>query len=417
MSDIKTFLGVRDVGTLAQAIVDTVAEPLVVLDRHLRVITASRSFYLTFQVNRQNTQGRLLYDLGEGQWNIAELRLLLERVLTEHGVVEAYEVAREFPGLGWRTMRLSARKVLYEDNPDPTLLLTIADVTELRAIEQEMKELMWQKELLLEEMQHRVANSLTIIASILMLKARTVQSEETRQHLQDAHCRVMSVAAVQNQLHSAGQITSIEIASYLTRLCEALAESMIGESRPISLKVAAAEGRLPSKEAVSIGLLVTELVINALKHAFPAATRAGRVDVAYEAAGNNWKLSISDNGIGVPDANGGRLGQKKAGLGTSIVQALAQQLEAEVDVVSSPAGTIVSITHATFAAGQALAEDRSHAGHVPGPSLSQNVFTHVARGNSVTTPPEIKAFQLIARPRLNMRPSGASKAGASAKSD
>ena len=190
MSDIQTFMGVEDVSTLAQAIVDTVAEPLVVLDSDLRVITASRSFYLTFGVDRQNTQGQLLYDLGDGQWDIDELRVLLERVLPEHGVVEGYEVDREFPGIGRRTMRLSARRVFYEGNTRTSLLLTMADVTDRRAMEQEMKELMWQKELLLEEMQHRVANSLTIIASILMLKARTVQSDETRrprhQHRQGA---------------------------------------------------------------------------------------------------------------------------------------------------------------------------------------------------------------------------------------
>jgi chemotaxis protein methyltransferase CheR len=147
-----------------------------------------------------------------------------------------------------------------------------------------------------------------------MLKARTVHSEETRRHLQDAHSRVMSVAAVQNHLHSAGQITSIEMAPYLSRLCDSLAESMIGENRPVLLKVEIAGGHLPSRQAVSIGLLVTELVINALKHAFPAATRDARVDVAYEVAGTNWKLAISDNGIGAPDANGGRLGQKRSGL-------------------------------------------------------------------------------------------------------
>jgi chemotaxis protein methyltransferase CheR len=378
MSDIQTFLGVQDVGALAQAIVDTVAEPLVVLDSHLRVITASRSFYLTFRVDRQNTQGRLLYDLGEGQWNIAELKTLLEKVLPEHGVVEGYEVDREFPGLGRRIMRLSARQVFDEGNPHATLLLTMADVTEQRGMEQEMKELMWQKELLLEEMQHRVANSLTIIASILMLKARTVQSEDTRRHLQDAHSRVMSVAAVQSHLHSAGQITSIEMAPYLSRLCEALAESMIGENRPVLLKVEIAGGRLPSRQAVSIGLLVTELVINALKHAFPAATRDARVDVAYEVAGTNWKLAISDNGIGAPDANGGRLGQKRSGLGTSIVKALAQQLEAQVEILSGPTGTIVSVTHATFAAGNLVVEDNSRPGRVPSrPPGSESVSAHM----------------------------------------
>jgi two-component sensor histidine kinase len=348
LSDIQTFLGVRDVGTLAQAIVDTVVEPLVVLDSDLRVVTARRSFYLTFQVNRQDTQGQLLYDLGDGQWDIPELRMFLERIAPEHGVMEGYEVDREFPGIGRRTMRLSARKVFYEGNSHTTILLAMDDVTKSRAMEREMKELMRQKELLLEEMQHRVANSLTIIASILLLKARTVQSDETRQHLRDAHKRIMSVAAVQDHLHVAGQIGSIAMAPYLSRLCESLAASMIGESRPISLQVRAAEGNVTSSQAVSIGLIVTELVINALKHAFPAATRDGQVVVAYELAGTNWKLSISDNGVGAPEESIGRLGQKKSGLGTSIVTALAQQLEAQVEVLSGPAGTTVSITHATF---------------------------------------------------------------------
>jgi two-component sensor histidine kinase len=365
MSDIQTFLGVQDVGTLAQAIVDTVAEPLVVLNGDLRVVTASRSFYLTFKVDRQNTQGKLLYDLGEGQWDIAELRILLEKVLPEHGVVEGYEVDREFPAIGRRTMCLSARQVLHQENSHPAILLTMADVTEARAMEQEMKELMWQKELLLEEMRHRVANSLTIIASILMLKARTVQSEETRQHLQDAHKRVLSVAAVQDHLHVAGQIGFIEIAPYLTRLCEALADSMIGESRPIALKVHGSAGHLTSRQAVSIGLIVTELVLNSLKHAFPPDTRVGQIAVAYELAGASWKLSISDNGIGVPGDGSAPSTHKKFGLGTSIVKSLAQQLEAQVEVTSGPTGTTVSITHGTFAAGNVTAKEHAALAQAP----------------------------------------------------
>jgi two-component sensor histidine kinase len=186
------------------------------------------------------------------------------------------------------------------------------------------------------------------------------------------------VAAVQNHLHSAGQIGSIEVAPYLSGLCEALAESMIGESRPISLKVEVVGGHVPSRQAVSIGLLVTELVINALKHAFPAVTRAGQVVVAYEVAGTDWKLSISDNGIGVTDANAGRLGQKKYGLGTSIVKALAQQLDAQVEVLSGPTGTTVSITNSTFTAGNVLAEDHSHPVRGPSrPPASENFPMHM----------------------------------------
>jgi two-component sensor histidine kinase len=136
-------------------------------------------------------------------------------------------------------------------------------------------------------MQHRVANSLQIIASILLLKAKTVQSEETRLHLRDAHQRVMSVATVQQQLHASGLNESIDIGSYLSNLCDCLAKSMVGDRRPISIKVHATDGRAVSSEAVSLGLIVTELVINALKHAFPS-DEEGEILVKYEAQNSGW---------------------------------------------------------------------------------------------------------------------------------
>jgi two-component sensor histidine kinase len=349
LSDIQTFLGIEDVGVLAKAIVDTVVDPLVVLDGDLRVITASRSFYLTFQVDRQETQGRLLCELGDGQWDIPELKMLLESA-PDLGVMEGYEVDCEFPGIGRRTMLLSARRVFYEAASDTTILLIIDDVTKLRAVELAMRELMRQKDVLLKEMEHRVANSLALIASILLLKADSVQSEETRQHLQDAHRRVMSVAAVQTHLHVAATIDSIEMAPYLSTLCESLTGSIIGDGRAVSLEVHAKESLVTSDHAVSIGLIVTELVINALKHAFPVTVKDGRIDVTYETSGTNWKLSISDDGVGGAEENAGRAGRKKTGLGTSVVNALAQQLHAQMEVLTGPAGTTVSITHAPFAA-------------------------------------------------------------------
>ena len=196
-------------------------------------------------------------------------------------------------------------------------------------------------------MQHRIANSLQIIASIILMKARVVQSDETRFHLQDAHKRVMSIAAVQKQLHASGATGSIEIASYLSRLCESLATSMIGDSRPISLNVIGDGGRASSREAESLGLIVTELVMNALKHAYPDEEAKGKITVAYDTAGKNWKLSVSDDGIGKPD---GVFAQAKSGLGTGIVKALSHQLDAQVETLAGPGGTIVSITHATFPA-------------------------------------------------------------------
>ena len=191
-------------------------------------------------------------------------------------------------------------------------------------------------------MQHRIANSLQIIASILLLKASTVQSEETRLHLQEAHKRVMSVAAVQKQLKGSSLGEPISVSSYLCKLCESLADSMIGESRPITVQVNAEGATVSSSKAVSIGLIVTEGVINALKHAFPEAKDDSLIVVTYTATAADWKLSIAD--IGVGKATGGSTANK-TGLGTSIVNALAQQLDARVDLVSGSSGTVLSVIH------------------------------------------------------------------------
>jgi chemotaxis protein methyltransferase CheR len=330
---------------LAQAIVDTIREPLLVLDSELRVVTANRSFYSTFRMNRQDVQGRPFYALGEGQWNIPALRALLERIAPQHAVMDAYEVVQEFAGIGRRAMLLNARELLYEDSAHGAVLLAVEDVTERRARERELRDFLQQKDVLLKEVQHRFGNSLQIIASILLIKARTVRSDETRQHLEDAYQRVMSVAAVQQQLLVTEPGAMIEIGPYLSRLCETLAASMIGDRRPIALKVLAAGGAVTSTQAVSMGLIITELVINAIKHAFPADRSVGTVTVAYEFVGQNWRLTVSDDGIGRPASQSEK---STPGLGTTIIEALARQLDAHVEVVMTPAGTTVSITHAVF---------------------------------------------------------------------
>jgi chemotaxis protein methyltransferase CheR len=323
---------------LAEAIVDTVREPLIVLDRDLRVIAASRSFYRTFGVEPGATVGRTLFDLGEGQWNIPALRTVLEEIIPKQRTVEAYEVEHEFPVLGRRVMLLNARRVRDETGSDSAILVAIEDVTQRRDSEREKDELLRQKEVLLREMQHRVANSLQIIASILLLKARTVQSEEIRLHLQDAHQRVMSVATVQQQLQASGLNERIEIGPYLMKLCDSLGKSMVGE-RPLAIKVEATSGTAVSSEAVSLGLIVTELVINALKHAFPAGEKGG-IRVSYAGQGSGWHLSVSDDGSGAPEEGSE---PSHTGLGTSIVEALAHQLKATVQKSSGPQGTTVTI--------------------------------------------------------------------------
>src|SRR5476649_2743384 len=302
---INQLQGIADAQTLAEAIVDTIHEPFIVLDAEFRVLAASRSFYETFEVDPEHTIGSLLYGLGDGQWDIPALRVLMETIIPEQAAMDGFEVDHDFPGLGRRIMLLNARKVLYETSSDTTILLAFTDITARRAIElekedllEETEDLLRQKQVLLQEVQHRVANSLQIIASILMLKARLVTSEETRHHLEDAHQRVMSVAAVQSHLHAGDGIDQIEVGAYLSKLCESLAASMIGENQPIKLKVIADAGAIGSAQAVSMGLIVTELVINALKYAFPVDKEGSMVLVTYESKNDDWKLVVSDNGVG-----------------------------------------------------------------------------------------------------------------------
>jgi two-component sensor histidine kinase len=341
----QQFTDSQDASVLANAIVDTVREPFVVLDEDLRVVAASRSFYRTFTVDPRDAQGKLLYALGDGEWNTPKLRTLLGKILPEHGAMENCEVEHDFPDIGRRTMLLNARKVYYEESSRANILLGIEDVTGKRLLEREKDELLRQKDVLLGEIQHRIGNSLQIIANIIMSKAKMVESEETRRHLSDAHDRVISIAAVQQHLHVPAASGSIELAPYLTKLCDAISDSMVGDSRSIIIKVCGDGGIATNRKAESLGLIVTELVINALKHAFNENSKDAQITVVYDVFGKDWKLVVTDNGIGKPDGN---FAQTKSGLGTGIVSALASQLDAQVVTVSGPLGTIVSVTHSTF---------------------------------------------------------------------
>ena len=118
----------------AESLIETVREPLVVLDADLRVQRATAAFYETFLVSREETEGRFLYDLGNGQWNRPRLRELLGSALFKSEAFHDFELEHEFPHIGRRTMRLNARRIPRRDPQQRTVLLAIEDVTERREI-------------------------------------------------------------------------------------------------------------------------------------------------------------------------------------------------------------------------------------------------------------------------------------------
>ncbi len=129
-----------DTGQFAENIINTVREPLIVLDQDLKVVTASRSFYKFFKVNSDETIGRLIYELGNNQWNIPKLRELLETILPEKTTFDNYEVEHDFFSIGKRVMLLNARQIKRAFGKEKIILLAIEDITERRGIEKSLSE-------------------------------------------------------------------------------------------------------------------------------------------------------------------------------------------------------------------------------------------------------------------------------------
>ncbi|MDZ4310866.1 MAG: histidine kinase dimerization/phosphoacceptor domain -containing protein [Cypionkella sp.] len=321
------------------AVVMSSNEPLLFLSANLKIIAASASFCRAFDIDSVTVAGKGLGELGRGEWAMPKLTSLLNATASGNALIEAYEIDLKRPDQKTRQLIVNAQ-ILDDGQKDHVrLLLAVTDVTDARAIARLKDDLLNEKAILIQEVQHRVANSLQIIASVLMQSARRVQSEEARGHLHNAHHRVMSIASVQKQLSTTNG-GEVQLRAYLSQLCESLGASMIADADRLSIAVNVDDSSVDADVSVSLGLIVTELVINALKHAFPDQA-TGRIVIDYASEGHNWTLSITDDGIGMPTG----LAAPKAGLGTGIVEALTRNLHGELQVSDADPGTAVTIRH------------------------------------------------------------------------
>ena len=328
------------VSSLGMALVFSSATPLLLLDAHLVVKAASGSFCSAFDVDCDKIVGEELSSLGAGEWGVPQLRSLLRATVAGDAAIKAYEMDLVRIGKPNRKLIVNAHKLDYLGSDDARIAVAVSDVTELRLAEKQKDDVVREKQVLLQELQHRVANSLQIIASVLMQSARKVQSDEARIHLHDAHHRVMSIATLQRQL-AATSVGDVVLRSYFTDLCDSIGASMIYDHNVLTLKAIVDDSATTSEISVSLGLIVTELVINALKHAFPERGQGGQITVEYWSRPTGWRLTVEDNGIGMP----GDPIDHKPGLGTGIVDALAKQLDATVTITDTNPGTSVGIVH------------------------------------------------------------------------
>jgi PAS domain S-box-containing protein len=316
-------------------LVETVREGLLVLDSDLTIRFANRSFRDTFAVAPEDALGRKLCELGNREWDIPELRVALETVVSDGKSIEAFEVDRFFPSIGRRVMVLNARKVYQPGNKVQQILLAIEDITERVRLEREHAIAGERIGMLLQELTHRVKNSLQIIAAMVSIEARSHKSGEGKAALERVSHRINALGHLYSKLSQADTIEAVDAAIYLDELCHDLIASVNEEGdTSIVLKTDIDNALLPTDRAIPIGLIVNELVTNAVKYAFPSDTK-GTVLVTLKRAPGELRLTVADDGQGADPR------RADSGLGGRLVERFAQQLGGQLKRESNSRGTTV----------------------------------------------------------------------------
>jgi two-component sensor histidine kinase len=253
----------------AQGIVDTMTQPLVVLDQHLCVSNANNAFIKTFKVERDEVLGQSLFSLGNGQWDIAEFKRLLEGVIPKSAAVIGYEVTHDFPDIGQRTFLVDSQRLVHPDNNSTSILVMFEDVTERHRHDV-------QRDFIVSETRHRMKNVFSIIRAIAMQTEVTDRTaEEYRESLLgrlDVTLRAQEIAA------------NTENANFASLLDNAI--SAAGRERIHITPGPAAE--LSRSKVVPASMIFHELTTNAMKY--------GALSVPHGEVHVTWRLEPRENG-------------------------------------------------------------------------------------------------------------------------
>jgi len=293
---------------LAQTILDTLREPVLVLDVALRVKMANRSFYRTFRVKPQETEDRLIYELGDGQWNIPKLRVLLVEVCSGDGQAEDFEVEGDFPGIGRRSMVLNARRIERETG-QPMVLLAIEDISERKTIERALQHHVKALERSNADLEqfgyvasHDLQEPLRMITSFTQLLAKRYKgkldadADEFIAYIVDGATRMHRLI---NDLLAYARLGS-RTAEFVPADCEAAfadAVSTLGSAMEEN-GATVTHGPLPTVMADKdqLGRLFQNLLSNGIKY---RTVDPPAIHVSARRNGNEWLFSVRDNGIGI----------------------------------------------------------------------------------------------------------------------
>jgi two-component sensor histidine kinase/PAS domain-containing protein len=299
---------------LAEKIVDTVREPLLVLHEDLRVQSANLSFYDAFNAEPAQTEGRMVYELGNGQWDIPELRRLLSEILPNDGFFEDFEVQHEFPGTGHRVMLLNARRVDHLQ----LILLAIEDVTERRWAEQE-------REILVGELNHRVKNTFAVVQALATRGHGARSVEDYRQTFLE---RLAALARTHDLLfESHWRGAELRSLAGLLRPFGESSEAIEIEGPPVELN---------ARQALSVSLVLHELATNAAKYG-ALSVPDGRVRFWWqiEHSDEERRLRLYWEERGGPPVTG----PQAKGFGTELIQrAFGYELDGTADLAFEPEG-------------------------------------------------------------------------------
>ena len=299
--DPKTATTLRQALAYAQSIVDTVREPLLILDGALHIQTASRSFYSTFGVSPEETEAHFICDLGNGQWNIPALRILLEEVTSKGKSFRDFEVTHDFPRLGRRAMLINARKLWTEQDDSFLVLMAIEDVTERNRIHEELVRSNEDLQRFACIAAHDLRSPLNSARNLSRLLARRTQEkldEQEREILRTSLASLDRLSALMSDILTYSETGNAPQQLRLISLDDPLQVALANLKHHIDDNGATITvGSLPEvrSDRTQMVMVFQNLIGNALKYRRAEAPHM-RIEAVQE--GGAWRISVADNGQG-----------------------------------------------------------------------------------------------------------------------
>jgi PAS domain S-box-containing protein len=298
LRDIRT-LSIGDLIELyayAEAIVETVREPLVILDKNLRVNSVNKSFLDTFQVTKQEIYGKHIYELNGGEWNISALKKLLEDILPKNSHFNNFEVRHNFSKLGEKVMFLNARRVVLEDNKTKLILLAIEDVTERKKLEQ-------QKDEFVSIVSHELKTPLTSMKLFIQLVEKRLTDKGDKQNsyfIKNITKQANKLTDLINELLHVGRIESGQLILHKKNIdLEALIKRIVIDYQYTTEQhTLIKEGEIKQKvlcDEHRIEQVLTNLITNAIKY----SPNSDKIIVKSTIKKDQVVISVQDFGLGI----------------------------------------------------------------------------------------------------------------------